>query len=134
MLVFISYHTPDREKAQAIEMAVAARRPGDKCYLAPRSILGGAYWVPDLADAIGRADAVLFLAGRRIGPWQELEYYEALRLSREGAGRPKLIPVVIADQAPGLPYVLWNRRTLQLGEGRACRRGISPCRAGIASR
>jgi hypothetical protein len=60
--------------------------------------------VPGLADAVARADAVLFLAGRQIGPWQQLEYYEALRLSREKAGRPRLIPVVTADQAPGLPF------------------------------
>jgi hypothetical protein len=44
------------------------------------------------------------LAGRRVGPWQELEYYEALRLSRERAGRPRLIPVIFADLAPGLPF------------------------------
>lgn len=104
MLVFISYHTPDRDKAQALEAALAMRRPGNEWYLAPRNMAGGAWWMPSLADAITRADAVLFLAGRRIGPWQELEYYEALRLSREKAGRPRVVPVVIADQAPGLPF------------------------------
>ena len=33
-----------------------------------------------------------------------MEYYKALRLSREHAGRPRLVPVVMADQAPGLPF------------------------------
>jgi tetratricopeptide (TPR) repeat protein len=105
VLVFISYHTPDRDKAQAVEAALAARRPGSEWYLAPRNIVGGAYWVPGIADAITRADAVLFLAGRQIGPWQELEYYEALRLSREKTGRPRVVPIVTADQAPGLPFL-----------------------------
>jgi TIR domain len=104
LLVFISYHTPDREKAEAVGAALSTRRPDSECYLAPRSIVGGAYWVPSLAKAIARADAVLLLAGRRIGPWQELEYYEALRLSREQAGRPRLVPVITAEQAPGLPF------------------------------
>ena len=104
MLVFISYHTPDQDKANAVVAALKLRRPGLECYLAPRNITGGAWWVPGIAEAVARADAVLFLAGRRIGPWQELEYYEALRLSRKGTGRPRLIPVVFAEQAPGLPF------------------------------
>jgi TIR domain len=104
VLVFISYHTPDQEKADAVVSALKLRRPGIECYLAPRNITGGARWVPGIAGAVARADAMLFLAGRRIGPWQELEYYEALGLSRQGTGRPRLIPVVFADQAPGLPF------------------------------
>ena len=47
---------------------------------------------------------MLFLAGRQIGNWQELEYHEALRLGRERGGRPRLVPIVTADQAPGLPF------------------------------
>jgi hypothetical protein len=104
MRVFVSYHTPDLDEAQRIASALALRRPGIECFLAPRSVIGGAYWVPSLAYEISRADAVLFLAGRRIGPWQELEYYEALRLAREQAGRPRLVPIVTAGQAPGLPF------------------------------
>jgi len=104
VLVFISYHTPDQDKARALEAALRARRPGLACYLAPRAIVGGAYWVSSIAEALAGADAVLFLAGRTIGPWQELEYYEALRLTRERAGRPRVVPVVTADQAPGLPF------------------------------
>jgi hypothetical protein len=64
--VFISYHTPDLDKARAVEAALAARRPGTECYLAPRNMTAGAYWMPALAEAIARADAVLFLAGARI--------------------------------------------------------------------
>lgn len=104
MRIFISYHTPDLEKARAIDAALTLRRPGTECYLAPRNNTGGAYWLPGLANEIARSDAVLFVAGTRIGPWQELEYYEALRLSREQSGRPRLVPVVMAGQAPGLPF------------------------------
>src|SRR5262249_35516825 len=87
MRVFISYHTPDDAKARAVEATLTLHRPGTECYLAPRSNIAGAYWLPRLADEITASDVVLFLAGTRIGPWQELEYYEALRLSR-GRDRP----------------------------------------------
>jgi tetratricopeptide (TPR) repeat protein len=102
--VFVSHNTGDHDKAQAVEAALRARLPGHEWYLAPRNVAGGAWWVPKLAAEIANSDAVLFLAGQKIGEWQELEYYEALRLSREHAGRPLIIPVVIAEQAPGLPF------------------------------
>jgi tetratricopeptide (TPR) repeat protein len=104
MRVFISYHNPDGAVAHAVEDALALQRPGTECYLALRRNIAGAYWLARLADEISASDAVLFLAGPRIGPWQELEYYEALRLSRSGAGRPRLVPVVMASPAPGLPF------------------------------
>jgi hypothetical protein len=104
LLVFISYNTSDREKAQAVEAALAARHPDFEWYLAARNVAGGAYWIPCLAETIARSDVVLFLTGRQIGNWQELEYHEALRLGRERAGRPRVVPVVIAEQAPGLPF------------------------------
>ena len=104
MRIFISYHTPDLEKARAVEAGIIRRAPARACYLAPRSNLGGAYWLPRLADEIAQSDAVVFLAGARVGPWQEIEYYEALRLNREQTGRPRLVPVVITGQAPGLPF------------------------------
>jgi tetratricopeptide (TPR) repeat protein len=104
LLVFISYNTSDREKAQAVEAALAVRHPDFEWYLAPRNVAGGAYWIPRLAETIARSDVMLFLAGRQIGNWQELEYYEALRLGRERGGRPRLVPIVTADQAPGLPF------------------------------
>jgi hypothetical protein len=51
---------------------------------------------------------VLLLLGETIGRWQELEYYEALQLSRQAnrGGRPRIVPVVIADRpSPGLAFL-----------------------------
>ena len=104
MKLFISYHSSDQKIAQALDAALVLQRPGTECYLAPRSNVAGAYWLPRLAEEIAEADAVLLLAGTQIGQYQELEYYEALRLSRSGSGRPRLVPVVMAPQAPGLPF------------------------------
>ena len=47
---------------------------------------------------------MLLFVGRDIGPWQEIEYYEALRRSRKG-GRPRIIPVLLEDEAPGLHFL-----------------------------
>jgi hypothetical protein len=101
--IFISYNTPDRPTAEAVAAALTNAPYGADCFVVPRSVAAGAYWVPRLAQEIERSDAMVFLAGGKIGPWQELEYYEALRLSRE-CNRPRLIPVVLAPKAPGLLF------------------------------
>lgn len=106
MRVFFSYHSRDIEAAQRLDSSLRQQMPQLDVYLAPRSLTAGAYWLPQIADEVTRADAMVFLVGQRIGPWQELEYYEALRLSRlaERQGRPVIVPVIMAEQAPGLPF------------------------------
>ncbi|HXW22110.1 MAG TPA: TIR domain-containing protein, partial [Rhodomicrobium sp.] len=86
MRLFMSYHTPDYEAARRVVDALKAHKPGLDIYFAPRVNLPGAYWVKRLADEIESSDGLLYLAGERVGAWQELEYTEAFRLSQE-AGR-----------------------------------------------
>jgi len=106
MRLFVSYHTPDTEIATRITELLESARRDLSVFIAPREMAGGGLWVPKLAEELARSDVVIFLAGSRIGPWQEIEYYEAQRLSRSPAhsGRPQIIPVVIAPRAPGLPF------------------------------
>jgi hypothetical protein len=106
MRLFISYHTPDYDAARRLVDALKASRLGLDIYFAPRVNLPGAYWLPKLADELERCDGVIFLAGERVGPWQEVEYIEAMRLSKQAAraGKPLILPIVIAKQAPGLPF------------------------------
>jgi hypothetical protein len=106
MRIFLSYQTRDLDPAERLAQGLRRERPDLTIFVAPRAIAAGAYWLPRLADELARADAVLFLVGQRIGPWQELEYYEAYRLSRKAGdnGRPLIVPVVMADHAPGLPF------------------------------
>jgi hypothetical protein len=94
--IFISYHTPDLEKARAVEAGVARRAPANECYLAPRSNLGGAYWLPRLAHKIARADAVLLLAARQEADaalffGRDAETAELDRRDRGGAGEGRQI-------------------------------------------
>ncbi|WP_170064046.1 nSTAND1 domain-containing NTPase [Halomonas heilongjiangensis] len=104
MRVFISYHSPDQPEAERLIAALGSALPQLDPYFAPRSNVGGAYWLPRLGDELERADAVLLLIGKRIGTWQELEYYEALRLNRV-AGRPRIVPVLLGEETPGLPFL-----------------------------
>jgi uncharacterized protein YjbI with pentapeptide repeats len=106
--IFISFASKDREAVRRFEAALRSRRPEMSCFLDERGLTGGVYWIPKLGEELGKADVVLLLLGTSIGAWQELEYYEALQLSRQSdrGGRPRIIPVVIADQpAPGLAFL-----------------------------
>jgi hypothetical protein len=107
MHIFISFSSVDREVARRIEAALALRMPGVSFFLDEKGLTGGAYWTRRLGEEIERADVVLLLVGHRVGPWQQLEYDEALRLSRltERGDRPRVIPVVMVDYAPGLPFL-----------------------------
>ena len=106
MCIFVSYHTPDFELVRRLVDALKGHRPDLEIYFAPRMNLPGAYWLPTLAAELEKADAVLFLAGERIGPWQEVEYHEAMRLAKTKGRqeRPRIVPVITAKQAPGLPF------------------------------
>src|SRR5207253_86389 len=97
--IFVSYQTRDVAEAERVVETIRWQRPDLDFFPAPRALTAGAYWLPRLADELAKADAVLFLVGQRIGPWQELEYYEAQRLCRksERAGRPLIVPVIMAE-------------------------------------
>jgi hypothetical protein len=106
MRIFLSYQSRDIDRAERMAEGLRRQRPDLDIFLDARVLTAGAYWVPGLANELARTDAVLLLVGQRIGPWQELEYYEALRLSRlpERNGRPMIVPVIMERQAPGLPF------------------------------
>ncbi|MCC8948171.1 toll/interleukin-1 receptor domain-containing protein [Bradyrhizobium sp. Arg62] len=108
MRIFISFSSRDREVARRLDAALRNRRP-DLTYIFDEGRLqGGDYWIPELGGEVGKAEAVILLLGRSIGKWQELEYYEALQLSRrrERHGRPRIVPVAITGEpTAGLPFL-----------------------------
>ena len=106
MRIFLSYQSRDIGHAERMAEGLRRQRPDIDVFLDARVLSAGAYWVPALADEVAKADAVVLLVGQRIGPWQELEYYEALRLSRAPGrnGRPIIVPVIMERQAPGLSF------------------------------
>jgi subtilisin family serine protease len=106
MRVFLSYQSRDVDHAKRMAEALRRERPDIDLFLDAQVLTAGAYWVPRLAEELDKSDALLMLVGQRIGPWQELEYYEALRLSRVPArnGRPLIVSVIMEKQAPGLSF------------------------------
>ena len=103
MRIFISYHTPDGVVAKSVAEVIKAHRPTAELFFAPERLCAGAYWIPRLAQEIKNTHAFLLLIGKRVGNWQELEYLEAVRLARD-TGKPLIVPVVMGDYAPGLPF------------------------------
>jgi hypothetical protein len=114
MHVFISYHTPDREKAVALCQAILSASPGTTVFLDQSNLRFGHNWQPALYAAIEEADVFLTLIGNRLGNWQTAEYYAA---QDKKVNRPDtfvLLPIIIADRTkgpvpnlPGLSQLHW---------------------------
>ncbi|MEE8271392.1 MAG: TIR domain-containing protein, partial [Alphaproteobacteria bacterium] len=104
MRVFLSYNSRDRETADRLREALLRRRPDLDIYFAPVRNMIGAYWISQLGDELKAADAVLLLLGERVGAWQELEYYDALKRNRK-TERPLIAPIALAETLPGLHFL-----------------------------
>lgn len=105
MRVFLSFHSPDQASAVRIKRAIEERDAATAVFLSANSLQAGAFWLPRLGREIAEADACLLLLGPAgVGPWQLLEYYEAIdRRAREPGFA--VVPVVTGPSAPGLPFL-----------------------------
>jgi WD40 repeat protein len=103
MRIFLSFSSRDRDVVRRVEAALRQRRPGDEFFLDERRFNGGDAWLPELGARIEAADAFLLLLGETIGPVQSKEYDLAvgLSLTPERKGRPRIVPVSIADRPYG---------------------------------
>ncbi len=101
--IFLSYHSPDQAAAKTL--AEALRSDDAEVFFAPWALRPGAFWQPELSSAIEQADAFVMLLGAQgPGPWQQLEYYAALD-RRTTTPSFALIPVLLVDEAPRLPFL-----------------------------
>jgi hypothetical protein len=76
---FLSYHSPDHELAERLKAAIERRDPGSRVFFAPTHLRAGGFWSAQLAAEIAEANAFILLVGEKgLGPWQVLEYDEAL--------------------------------------------------------
>jgi len=105
MKLFLSFNSKDMRVASALRDALVRLDPLLDIFFSPVS-LGQGFWLPKLAEGIRAADAFLLLMAQSgPGPWQEMEYFEALdrRVKDE---RFALVPVIVgAANAPGLPFL-----------------------------
>ena len=91
---------------QSLEAALRRKDPEAHVYFAPKSVKAGTFWLPSLANEIAEATVFVLLVGEKgVGPWQVLEYNEALARRVKEPAFP-LVPVVLDGQpAPGLPFL-----------------------------
>jgi formylglycine-generating enzyme required for sulfatase activity len=103
---FLSYNSQDLGLIQSLEAALQRKDADAHVYFAPKSERAGGFWLPSLAREIAEATVFVLLVGEKgVGPWQVLEYNEALARRVKEPAFP-LVPVVLDGQpAPGLPFL-----------------------------
>jgi len=106
---FLSYTSPDNALAQALRTALQHKDSGATIFFAPETMRAGGFWQQQLADEIAKSTAFVLLVGETgVGPWQVMEYYEALDRHAKEPHYPLIM--VVSDKtakrtAPGLPFV-----------------------------
>jgi formylglycine-generating enzyme required for sulfatase activity len=103
---FLSYNSQDLGLMQSLEAALRQKDPDAIIFFAPKSLQAGGLWLPELARAIAEAtDFVLLIGEKGIGPWQVIEYYEALDRRVKENDFPVVLLLLEGQPAPGLPFL-----------------------------
>src|SRR5438876_1938007 len=103
---FLSYNSQDLGLMQSLEAALRNKDPEAKIFFAPKSLRAGGLWLPELARAIAEATAFVLLVGEKgLGPWQVIEYYEALDKRVKTPDFPVILVLLEGQPAPGLPFL-----------------------------
>src|SRR6516164_7783316 len=103
---FLSYHSADEAVAAQLKGAVERRDATSRVFFAPTYMRAGGSWSAQLAQEIADANAFILLIGKELGPWQVLEYDEALDKWAKAPSEFPLIVVLLEGQtAPGLPFL-----------------------------
>ena len=103
---FLSYNSQDLGLMQSLEEALRRKVPDARIFFAPKSLRAGGLWLPELARAIAEATAFVLLIGEKgIGPWQIMEYYEALDRRVTEHDFPVVLVLLEGQPAPGLPFL-----------------------------
>src|SRR5499427_3003384 len=103
---FLSYNSQDLGLMQSLEAGLRRKDPEAKIFFAPKSLRAGGLWLPELAREIAEATAFVLLVGEKgIGPWQAMEYYEALDRRVKQHDFPVVLLLLDGQPAPGLPFL-----------------------------
>jgi formylglycine-generating enzyme required for sulfatase activity len=103
---FLSYNSQDFQLAERLVAEISRKDAKASIFFAPKSLRPGTYWMPTLAKEIAEATAFVLLIGKNgLGPWQTLEYQEAIDRSRKEPDFA-VVPVLLDRvPAPGLPFL-----------------------------
>jgi formylglycine-generating enzyme required for sulfatase activity len=103
---FLSYNSHDLALMQAFEAALRRKDADARFFFASTSLRAGGFWLPELAQEIAEATAFILLVGEKgIGPWQAMEYYEALDRRVKQLDFPVVLLLLEGQPAPGLPFL-----------------------------
>ena len=103
---FLSYNSQDLALTQGLDTALRSRDAEAEVFFAPTSLRAGGFWLPELAKGISDATAFLLLVGKKgLGPWQVMEYYEALDRRVKQHDFPVILVLLNGQPAPGLPFL-----------------------------
>jgi formylglycine-generating enzyme required for sulfatase activity len=103
---FLSYNSQDLALMQGLEAALRRKDPKAQIFFAPTSLRAGGFWLPELAKGITAATAFVLLVGEKgLGPWQVMEYYEALDRRVKQHDFPVVLVLLDGVPAPGLPFL-----------------------------
>src|ERR1700730_15562167 len=96
---FLSYHSPYQALAERLKAAIEHKDAASRVFFAPTHMRAGGSWSAQLAQEIADATAFILLIGKEVGPWQVLEYDEALdKWAKSPSGFPPRTP---RRSAPG---------------------------------
>src|SRR5580704_16638450 len=103
---FLSYHSPDEKLAERVKGAIERKDSASRVFFAPSKMRAGGFWTTQLAQELADATAFILLVGERgLGPWQVLEYDEALDKRVKSPDFPIILVLLQGQTAPGLPFL-----------------------------
>jgi hypothetical protein len=103
---FLSYHSPDQALAERLKAAIERKDSASRVFFAPTHMRAGGSWSAQLAQEIAAATAFILLIGGEVGPWQVLEYDEALdKWAKSPSDFPLIVVLLEGQTAPGLPFL-----------------------------
>jgi hypothetical protein len=103
---FLSFNSSDRALAERLKVSIERKDADSRVFFDATSLRAGGFWQPALAEGIDEADAFVLLVGEKgVGPWQTLEYYEALDKRAKSSKFPVVLMLLDGHAAPGLPFL-----------------------------
>jgi tetratricopeptide (TPR) repeat protein len=103
---FLSYNSRDFSLVDGLQNALKRKVPDAQIFFAPKTLRAGGYWLPMLAEGIAQANAFALVVGENgLGPWQVMEYYEALDRRVKSPDFPVVLVLLEGQPAPGLAFL-----------------------------
>src|SRR5712671_3720284 len=103
---FLSYNSQELGLIASLEAGLRRKDRDARIFFARKSLRTGGMWLPELAREIAEATAFVLLVGEKgIGPWQAMEYYEALDRRVKQHDFPVVLVLLDGQPAPGLPFL-----------------------------